>query len=458
MALRRRVLGIVGRAAMCGGAFSGQATAPSGTHAALISRCIFRDYPGMLHEPTGLLAHPFVTPGSVYASELWDWDSWLSDVALCQIMIAQGKNANRAKMLSYGEGCVLNFLDHAGADGVMPIMINSKPRANATQLAPEDPNKTNMHKPVLAQHAGFLTKLNGGDAEWVRAKFPVLQAFVKNYREHRWQEATGLYFWNDDLAIGVDNDPSTFFRPDGSSGSIFLNCLMYKELEAMAYLAGCLKLPSDVAAEYQGQADGLKAAIQKNCWDERDGFYYSVDLNLKPITNKPGHYLGSTFVLHKNHPRDYDCLIQRLEGWSGFMAMWAGIATPEQARRMVEEHLKNGRTLGASYGVRTLSKMEKMYGLYASNNPSNWDGPIWGISNYMVFRGLVRYGFKEEADAMVNKTVALFGDDYVKNDALHEYYNPDTGEPIVNKGFQNWNYLVMNMLAWRQGQEVVEEF
>jgi putative isomerase len=140
------------------------------------------------------------------------------------------------------------------------------------------------------------------------------------------------------------------------------------------------------------------------------------------------------------------------------MAMWAGIATPEQARRMVEEHLKNGRTLGASYGVRTLSKMEKMYGLYASNNPSNWDGPIWGISNYMVFRGLVRYGFKEEADAMVNKTVALFGDDYVKNDALHEYYNPDTGEPIVNKGFQNWNYLVMNMLAWRQGQEVVEEF
>src|SRR6516162_3862166 len=52
----------------------------------LIKTSIIRDYPGMLHEPTGALAYPFVTPGSVYAKELWDWDSWLSDVALCQIM------------------------------------------------------------------------------------------------------------------------------------------------------------------------------------------------------------------------------------------------------------------------------------------------------------------------------------------------------------------------------------
>jgi putative isomerase len=41
---------------------------------------------------------------------------------------------------------------------------------------------------------------------------------------------------------------------------------------------------------------------------------------------------------------------------------------------------------------------------------------------------------------------------------LHEYYEPDTGEPIMNKGFQNWNYLVMNMLAHLEHRAEVEEF
>jgi hypothetical protein len=49
---------------------------------------------------------------------------------------------------------------------------------------------------------------------------------------------------------------------------------------------------------------------------------------------------------------------------------------------------------------------------------------------------------------MANKTVALFGKDFVKNRALHEYHEPDKGEQIMNKGFQNWNYLLMNMIAW----------
>ncbi len=425
---------------------------------ALITSSILHDYPSMLHEPSPPLAFPFITPGSVYTNQLWDWDSWLSDVALCQIMANQGEKVDKQKMLSYGRGCVLNFLSAATSDGEIPIqiLISSKSRARLAATQPHPPS--NMHKPVVAQHAAFLVKLDNGNADWLRAEFPAMQAFERNYREHQFHELTGLYFWKDDLAIGVDNDPATFFRPPNSSASIFLNCLMYKELLAMAYLSQSLHVDPAVADEYQNQADALKLAIQKNCWDERDGYFYSVDLNLRPITNQPGDYMGSRFVLHKGHPRDYDCLIQRLEGWSGFLAMWSGIATPEQAKRMVEEHLKNEKTLGARYGIRSLSKMEKMYGLYASSNPSNWDGPIWGISNYIVFRGLVKYGFQNEAHEMADKTIDLFGRDFQTSGALHEYYNPDTGEPIMNKGFQNWNYLVMNMIAWEENRTPVEEF
>ena len=48
--------------------------------------------------------------------------------------------------------------------------------------------------------------------------------------------------------------------------------------------------------------------------------------------------------------------------------------------------------------------------------------------------------------------------DYERFGALHEYYMPDNGEPILNKGFQNWNLLVLNMAAWLDGKETVNEF
>ena len=102
--------------------------------------------------------------------------------------------------------------------------------------------------------------------------------------------------------------------------------------------------------------------------------------------------------------------------------------------------------------------MEKMYSTRASANPSNWRGPVWGISNYMVFKGLVKYGFRKEATELADKTIILFGRDFEKNQALHEYYEPETGEPLLNKGFQNWNYLVANMIAWKENRKVIEEF
>ena len=100
-----------------------------------------------------------------------------------------------------------------------------------------------MHKPVLAQHAAFVVKQTGGDAEWLREGFYNLQTFVGKYLNYHRHKATGLLYWENDEMIGVDNDPSTFYRPQESSGSIFLNALMYRELLAMAYLATQLRMP-----------------------------------------------------------------------------------------------------------------------------------------------------------------------------------------------------------------------
>jgi putative isomerase len=184
-----------------------------------------------------------------------------------------------------------------------------------------------------------------------------------------------------------------------------------------------------------------------------------VDLNLRPV-EKPdieGLQPGELYF-HVGQPRTYDCLIQRLSVWSGFMAMWANIATPEQAKLMVERHFHDTTSFNAPAGIRTLSPLEKMYDTRASGNPSSWQGPIWINVNYLVFRGLINYGYDEEARELAEKTILLLGRDFERFGALHEYYLPDNGEPVLNKGFQNWNFLVLNMAAWLDNQPVVTEF
>jgi len=411
---------------------------------ALLRQNLAENYRGMFREAGGNMPYPFITPGSQqYADVLWDWDSWLSNIALRQILLEVGDAQSQEDARRYEQGCILNYLHWGGMDGWIPIVIE---REGAVYKAVQ-PFRENMHKPVLAQHAAFITRLGDGDAEWLRDKFYYLLTFLNNYRNHH-RHACGVYFWQSDLMIGGDNDPCTYYRPPRSSGAIFLNCLMLKEFEAAIYLAACLKL-DDVGHELQKDADHLRNAILEHCWDERDGFFYSVDLNLRP---------AETTGLHAGHPRDWDCLIQRIGVWSGFLALWAGVATPEQAERVVKEHYRDTRTFNAAYGVRSLSKLEKMYAIRASGNPSCWLGPLWGVINYLTFRGLVRYGFYDDARDLAEKTIRLFGRDIERFGALHEYYQPDNGEPILNRGFQNWNYLVLNMIAWLEGKPAVTEF
>jgi len=430
---------------------------PPAADIALVRKHVHQDYAGMLRDEGGAFKHPFITPGSTqYSDILWDWDSWLSDVALRQILAEKASPEEKTKALRHEQGCVLNYLAYGGADGWVPIILKRNSGTRKELMAQAgDTYATNMHKPCLAQHAAFLTRINDGDAEWIREGMYKLQSFVNRYKNHQRHAATGLYFWNDDTAIGVDNDPATFMRPPKSSGSLFLNCLMYRELLALAYL--CERLgQEEIAVLYRRDAEDLKAAVQKHCWDERDGFFYSVDLNLLPYEGK-AFSASPSMRLHAGYPRDYDCIIQRIDVWSGFLPMWAEIATPEQARRMVER-FKDERTFNAPYGVRTLSKLEKMYNVRASGNPSLWTGPIWGVSNYLVFRGLVKYGHDAEARELADKTLRLFARDFERFGALHEYYLPESGEPVLNRGFQNWNYLALNMAVWREGGVPVAEF
>ena len=140
------------------------------------------------------------------------------------------------------------------------------------------------------------------------------------------------------------------------------------------------------------------------------------------------------------------------------MALWAGIATPQQAQEIVARQYLDTPLFCCPAGVRSLSPLEKMYNTKASGNPSSWQGPVWICVNYLVFRGLLRYGYTAEARLLAWKTIILLGRDFERFGALHEYYLPENGEPVLNRGFQNWNFLVMNMIAWLDGRPLAEEF
>lgn len=381
-------------------------------------------------EPAGKLRHPFIVPGSCYSNELWDWDSWLTDIALHEIEPG-------SQIEPYEKGCVLNFLEHTDEEGHMPIFITP----HNTALTELGGCEKNIHKPCLAQHALYIAEQTG-DAEWLREQYGKIEAYLGWYDRFCFHES-GLYVWLDDFAIGVDNDPCTFYRPPKSSGSILLNSLMYMELLATARLGLMLGL-QEKNTLYMQKAEKLLQAIQLHCWDERDGFFYSVDTNLLPIEKEKN--------LHAGCPRHWNTLIQRIEVWACFMPMWASIATAEQAERMVKEHYRNTKTFNAPYGVRTLSKMEKMYAILKSGNPSCWLGPIWGVSNYMVYDGLRKYGYIEDAIDLAEKTIKLLGRDLQECGQMHEYYDPETGKGVNNPGFQNWNLLAVNMFEWMKEQ------
>ena len=119
----------------------------------ICKREIYKEKEGMYREAGQALKYPFLAPGSnQYLDMLWDWDSWLSNVALRQILLDKGTEADSAKALKYEQGCVLNSLAYCGMDGWIPIWIERNAPSREEMLKKRNPWKSNMHKPTLAQH------------------------------------------------------------------------------------------------------------------------------------------------------------------------------------------------------------------------------------------------------------------------------------------------------------------
>ena len=137
----------------------------------LIQEYSKNSYLKLTREPMKRLKYPFIVPGAVYKYQLWDWDSWLTDIAIRQIISDNG-GAGEADFFECEKGCILNFLDHIEESGKMPIMIDGEREYAFIK------ESKNAHKPCLAQHLAFILEQTEGDISWVADKLDRLEAFL----------------------------------------------------------------------------------------------------------------------------------------------------------------------------------------------------------------------------------------------------------------------------------------
>ncbi|KKA28608.1 hypothetical protein TD95_003950 [Thielaviopsis punctulata] len=149
------------------------------------------------------------------------------------------------------------------------------------------------------------------------------------------------------------------------------------------------------SAPWDRRAKRRKMAIDKYLWNAEEGIYF-----------------------------DYDTVKQEqctYESCTTLWALWAGVASPKQAAEMVAKGLPRFEAIGG-----LLSGTEKSRGAVGLDRPNRqWDFPYgWAPQQMLAWTGLVRYGFKEEAQRLAYKWLFMMTKAFVDyNGVVVEKYD-----------------------------------
>ncbi len=133
---------------------------------------------------------------------------------------------------------------------------------------------------------------------------------------------------------------------------------------------------------------------------------------------------------------------------------WAALAPlalpdlPEEiGRRLVEEHLLNGREFLTPAAPPSVAASESSYEPGGGRGPIRryWRGPTWVNSAWMVWLGMRRLGYAEEARRMAAGLINA-----VAREGLREYYDPRTGVGLGAQQFA-WSALIAELLEPDRG-------
>jgi alpha,alpha-trehalase len=197
-------------------------------------------------------------------------------------------------------------------------------------------------------------------------------------------------------------DISFRFGPFSSSTHHFapvcLNSLLYKEekdMEAMATVLG----KQDEASQWRQKAEARKAAVNRYFWNSQKGMFFDFDFT-------------------KGRQSTYDYA-------TTFYPLWAGLASPEQARAV----------------ARNLKIFEKEGGIAMSDQMTGvqWDLPYgWAPLQLITAEGLRHYHFDADADRISRKFVSTVLENFKRDGTIREKYNvvTRTTQAVVAAGYK----------------------
>jgi len=278
-----------------------------------------------------------------------------------------------------------------------------------------EPRARQHFKPFLCQIA-LLGSRQTGDYRWLKGRyFERLRKYLDYWFWYCDFDRNGLPVWDSADHTGMDNQ--------GRRGGVMnamevegvdLACYLTRELEAFAILAGKVGEPEASANANQHAAE-LKGLINQVFWHEGDGFYYD-----------------------RNERSDEPV---RVKSVAGLIPLWLGIVPTDRAERLVTQHLLNAEEFWLPYPVATWAKAEPDYYQGSRRGECNWRGPAWVPTNYMIFHGLEKSGYRDRARELAYRTFEMV----MGEPDTREYYNAETGSGLGQNPFLGWSLLAYAM-------------
>lgn len=187
-----------------------------------------------------------------------------------------------------------------------------------------------------------------------------------------------------------------------------LNALLYGMETDLARFARILGR-GDEAAKWEAAAAVRRDAANARLWDGTRGFFCDRD----GATGARSDFVTAAV----------------------FYPLFTGLATPEQAARI----------------VALLPRLENPHGLAASENRNllgvQWEWPHgWAPLQWIAVSGLLRYGYRDEALRLAGKYVSTVRAVFARTGALWEKYDTLTGAVSVAKEYES-----PEMLGWTAG-------
>jgi hypothetical protein len=184
------------------------------------------------------------------------------------------------------------------------------------------------------------------------------------------------------------------------------------DCDALAEIAAMLNKPRE-EKELRERANFYRASLA-TLWDEKTGIFLNKDLHTDELSPR----LSPT----------------------NFYPLLARAATPQQAQRMVRDHLLNPHEFWGKWVIPSTPRND-----VAFQDQEYWRGRIWGPMNYLVYLGLRNYDQTQVREELAAKSMELFQVDWRANHHVHENYNAITGlgdDVSSSDRFYHWGALL----------------